>query len=78
MRKDRNLGILVSTLFLLAGTYFLRESIAHSQWYMDIYLIAGATLSAIGLMTGFWVIQRHLSIRRVERHVRGYQQTKPG
>jgi len=73
MRKDRTLGIVLPTLFVLAGTYLLHESTAHSEWYMDIYLIAGATISAIGLLTGFWSIKRHLSIRRVEQHARGHQ-----
>ncbi len=42
MRKDRTLGIVLLTLFLLAGTYLLHESIANSEWYMDFFLIAGA------------------------------------
>jgi hypothetical protein len=73
VRKNRNLGLLFSTVFFLAGTYLLHGSTAHSQWYMDFYLIAGATISAIGLMTGSWAIQRHLSIRRLEQHARGHQ-----
>ena len=77
MRRDRNFGILLSTVFLLAGTFLLRESIADSQWYTDIYLIVGATLSAIGLMMASWAIQRHLSIRRLEHHLRGRQQVEP-
>ena len=69
MRAKRNIGILFSTVFFLAGIFLLRESAADSQWYTDIFLFAGATISAIGVMTGFWAIQRHLSIRRMEQHV---------
>jgi hypothetical protein len=72
MRKDRNLGILVSAVFFVGGAYLLSESTANSQWYMDIYLIVGGTIAATGLMTGFWAIQQHLSMRRLERHVRGH------
>jgi hypothetical protein len=74
VRKDPHLGILFSTVSFVAGTYVLRESTTHSQWYMDIYLIAGgAIISAIGLITGSWAIQRHLCIRRLEQHARGDQ-----
>ena len=52
MRKDRNLGIVLPNLFFLTGTYLLYESSAQSQWYTDFFLVAGATISAIGLMTG--------------------------
>lgn len=69
MRAERNFGILFSTAFFLAGIFLLRESAADSQWYTDIFLLAGATISAIGVMTGFWAIQRHLSIRRMDQHV---------
>ena len=69
MRAKRNFGILFSTVFFLAGIFLLRESAADSQWYTDIFLLAGATISAIGVMTGFWAIQRHLSIRRMEQHL---------
>jgi hypothetical protein len=74
VRKDRNLGILLSAVFFLAGIYLLYESTAHSQWHKDFYVIAGATISAIGLITGYWAIRRHLFIRRLEQHVRGDQQ----
>ncbi len=77
MRKDRNFGIPLSTVLFLAGIYLLYESTVHSQWYMDFYLIAGATISPLGLVTGSWAIQRHLSIRKLEQHVRGHQQIEP-
>lgn len=69
MRAERNLGILVSTAFFLVGIFLLRESVVDSQWYTDLIMFAGATISAIGLMTGSWTIQRQLSIRRLEQHV---------
>jgi len=73
MRTERNLGMLVSTAFFLAGIFLLRESTSESQWYMDVFLFAGATISAIGLMTGSWAIQRHLSIRRLDQHLSGHR-----
>lgn len=76
MRKDRNLGILFSTVFFLAGTYLLHQSAAHSQRYMDSYFIARAAISAIGLMTVSCAIQPHLVIRRKEQHARGHQQVE--
>ena len=74
MRKDRNVGIVLSTALLLPGSFLLHEATTHTEWYRDIYLIAGSTISAIGLMAGSWTVTRHLSIRRMERHVRGHQQ----
>ena len=73
MRTERNLGILVSTAFFVAGIFLLRESAANSQWYMDVVMLAGATISAMALLTGFWAIQRHLSIRRLEQHLSGHR-----
>ena len=69
MRAERNLGILVSTAFFLAGIFLLRESAVDSQWYTDIIMFTGATISAIGLMTSLWAIQRHMSIRRLDQHL---------
>jgi hypothetical protein len=74
MRKDRTPGIVLPTVFLLVGSYLLHESTTSSQWYLDFYLIAGATIAAMGLMIGSWAIQRHLPIRRLERHGRGHHQ----
>jgi hypothetical protein len=68
MRKDFNLGILFSPLLFLAGIFLLRESTAHSQWYMDIYLIVGAVFLASGLMMLRSVIKRFFLISRLERH----------
>jgi hypothetical protein len=76
MRNARSPGIVLPTLLFLTGTYLLHGSTAHSQWYLDFFLIAGATIPAIGLMTAFWTIQRHLSIRRMEHHARGHQQVE--
>jgi hypothetical protein len=73
MKTERNLGIFVSTAFFLAGIFLLRESVADSQWYTDIVMFAGATISAMGLLTGFWAIQRHLSIRKLEHHLSGHR-----
>lgn len=77
MRTDRNLGIFVSTVFFLAGIFLLHESTSNSEWYMDIFMLSGATISAIGLMTGSWAVQRHLSIRRLEQHVSRHRQIAP-
>ena len=77
MKKDRNLGILLSTVFFLAGAYLLYESSAILQSYVDFYILGGAALSAIGLIAGSWAIQRHLSIRKLEQHVRGVRQIEP-
>jgi hypothetical protein len=59
MRKDLNLGILFLPICFLAGTFLLDKSTAHSEWYMDIYLMAGAAISAIGLMIVGWAMRRH-------------------
>ena len=70
MRKDRSLGILFPPILFLAGTFLLYESIARSEWYMDIYLMAGAIISAAGVVTVYWAIQRQFSLRRLQQHVR--------
>ena len=73
MRKHSTLGILFPPTLFLAGIYLLYESNSRSDWYMDIYLIAGATVSAVGLVTVCWAIQRQFSIRRLQQHVRRHQ-----
>jgi hypothetical protein len=73
VRNDRNLGILLSAALFLAGAYLLRESTANPQSYTDSYILTGAIVSAIGLITGSWTIQRHLFIRRLEPHASGDQ-----
>jgi hypothetical protein len=73
MRKNHSLGILFPPTLFLAGTYLLYESTARSEWYMDIYLMAGATISAVGLVSVCWAIQRQFSTRRQQQHVRRHQ-----
>ncbi len=73
MRKNRSLGILFPPTLFLAGTYLLYESTGGAEWYTDIYLMAGATISAFGLVTVCWAIQRQFSIRRLQQHVRRHQ-----
>lgn len=77
MRLDRNLGILLSAAFFMAGAYLLHESAASVHSSMDSYILGGATVSALGLITAAWAIRRHLDIRRMEQHVRGNQQVEP-
>ena len=74
MRKDRILGIVLPTVFFLAGFYLLNESATGAQWHLDFCLIAGATIAAMGLMIGSWGIQRRLSIRSSEHHGREHHQ----
>jgi hypothetical protein len=74
MRIDRNPGIVLPALFLAAGAYLLHESSTHFGWYAAIYLVAGATVAAMGLMMGSWTIRRHLPIRRTEHHAKGHHQ----
>jgi hypothetical protein len=44
VKKDRNLGILLTTVFFLAGAYLLYESNAIPQSYGDLDILGGATL----------------------------------
>lgn len=78
MRKDSNLAILCPAVLLLAGIYLIHESITRTQWYMDVYLVVGATILAMGMMAELWAIQRRLSVRRMEQHVRRRKQVQPG
>ena len=71
MKRDRNLGILLSTVSFLAGAYLLYASSAISNSYADFYVLGGAALSAIGLIIGSWAVRRHLFIKKLEQHVRG-------
>jgi len=66
MRKDHTLGLVLPTLLFLTGAYLLHESTANSEWYMDLFLIIGAPISVIGLMTASWTVKRRMSIRRME------------
>ena len=70
MRKNRNLGKLFSPILSVGGAFLINESTAHSQWYMDIYLIAGAIVLATGLIIACWNFQQYYSIRRLEQHLR--------
>lgn len=73
MRRHTSLGIAFPPVLLLAGAYLLYASITRTQWYIEVYLVAGAMISAIGLLAVAWVVQRYLSIRRVQQHVRGHR-----
>jgi hypothetical protein len=73
MRKHSTLGILFPPTLFLAGIYLLYESNSRSDSYMDFYLIAGATISAVGLVTVCWAIQREFSIRRLQQYIRRHQ-----
>jgi NhaP-type Na+/H+ or K+/H+ antiporter len=73
MRKERSLGILFPPILFSLGIYLLHESIARSEWYMDIFLMFGAIISAVGLVTVYWAIQQQRSIRRLQQHVRRHQ-----
>jgi hypothetical protein len=74
VKKDRNLGFLLSAAFFSVGTYLLRESARDFRPYMDLCILAGATILAIGLMLASWSLQRHLLLRRLEQHVTQDQQ----
>ena len=74
MEKHRTRGIVLPTVSVLVGCYLQHESTINSQWYLDFYLIAGATIAAMGLMIGTWAIQRHVPTRRMEHHGSGHHQ----
>jgi drug/metabolite transporter (DMT)-like permease len=71
MKEERNLAAFLSVLFLLLGIYFLLDPILKSGQNSDWYILVGAALIALGLVTTSWSINQHLFMRRLERHVRG-------
>lgn len=73
MRKDRNFGILLLTTVVLTGTFLPHESSIQSRWCIGIQPVARTATSAVGPMTMCWAIQPHLSIGRLEQHVRRHR-----
>jgi len=74
MKNGRNLGALFSVLMLSTGMYLLHGS-RDFQPLTDLAILSGATISAIGLMAGYWSLERHLFLKRLEQHVRPNRQT---
>jgi len=74
MKNGRNLGALFSVLMLSTGTYLLHGS-SDFRPLMDLAILSGATISAIGLMAAYWSLERHLFLKRLEQHVRPNRQT---
>ena len=70
MKEERNLAAFLSVLFLSLGIYLLQDPILRSGRNSDWYILVGAALIALGLVTTSWSVNQHLFVRRLERHVR--------
>ena len=69
MKNHRNLGMLVSVMLLSLGMYLLHGA-PDFRPFTDLAILAGATILAFGLMAAAWSLERQLSLKRVEQHVR--------
>ena len=74
MKNHRNLGFLFSAVLLSIGMYLLHGA-PDFRPFTDVAILAGAAICAFGLMAGFWALERHLLLKRLEQHVRPNRQT---
>ena len=74
MKSGRKLGALFSVLLLTTGMYLLHGA-RDFRPFTDLAVLAGATISALGLMAASWSLERHLFLKRLEQHVRPNRQT---
>jgi len=72
MKSNNDIGFLMPFVFLASGIYIVLQTEGRSEWYMDIVLVVGATISVMGLTLLYWSAQRRFSIWRLEHHVRGH------
>jgi hypothetical protein len=71
MRTEKYLIVCLSVVFLLAGAYVLQESVGNSGRFAEEGVLAGALLTALALVAMSWSIKLHLSVKALERHMRG-------
>jgi hypothetical protein len=74
MKNGRNFAALFSVLTLSTGVYLLHGS-PDFRPFTDLAVLAGATISALGLIAASWSLERHLFLKRLEQHVRPNRQT---
>lgn len=73
MGKGNNPGIVLPAVLVVFGFYLIHDSIVQSEWYRDVYLIFGAPIAGLGLVTGCWELQRYRSLRRLGQYVRRFR-----
>jgi len=72
MRTGKYLIVCLSVVFLLAGAYVLRESLRNSSGHFaEEGILIGALLSALALVAMSWSLKLHLSVKALERHMKG-------
>ena len=71
MKQGRYLGVCLSVVFLLTGAYVLQQSLRNSGHFAEEGIVAGALLTALALVAMSWSIKLHLTVKALERHMRG-------
>jgi len=72
MKQGRYFGVCLSVVFLLTGAYVLQQSLGNSGHFAEEGILAGALLTALALVAVSWSIKSHLTVKALERHMRGH------
>jgi len=70
MKRHKYLWIALSTLFGSLGFYLLTDSLDHSGPYTEVFILLGATLSALGLAAMLFAFEQRTQIRALAQHMR--------
>jgi hypothetical protein len=71
MKTVKYFAVCLSVVFLLAGAYVLQQSLRNSGRFAEEGILAGALLSALALVAMSWSLKLHLSVKALERHMKG-------
>ena len=71
MKTGKYFAVCLSVVFLLAGAYVLQQSLRNSGRFAEEGILAGALLTALALVAVSWSIKSHLTVKALERHMRG-------
>ena len=68
MKVDRYFWMVLSVLFCVVGAYVLFAGMRDAGTNADQYVLAGATLVALGLGTSLIAIEHYMEVRAMARH----------
>jgi hypothetical protein len=71
MKNGKYFSLCLAVVFLLAGSYVLRQSLQNSGPYAEEGILGGALLSALALVAMAWSVKAHLGMKALERHMKG-------
>jgi hypothetical protein len=76
MKTNRCLYSILSLLFSSLGIYLLLEAVRNPGRFPDECILAGATLTALGMATVLVVVEQQLQIRPLARHMKWNSQKR--